>query len=173
MEENQMLAAVVKTTKEDQRRLLRYYAKQPWNIRVEIMEFRRKIFHMLKGKFGNVGHAVLDDAALVLASKTTFVKEQKLKKLRFDEMSLEEIQDLSLISLKKFEESLPSSSPTKDRLIRFWAIVKLFYKEGKSVNKLRLYLLKEKKFEVSNTTILDTFRELEGHKWSEKSTNYE
>lgn len=168
MDENKILTPIIKTTKDDQRMLLRYYAKQPWEVRVEIMEYRRKVFHMMKQKVGEISLSVIDDAALILATKATYVKEQKLKQLNFETMTLEEVQDLSLISMRQFEDTLPTQTPQRDKLISYWAIVKQFYTAGKSVNKLRLFLQKKKNFEISNTTILNTFLEIEQHKWSEK-----
>ena len=165
MDEGQ-IRAVIKTTKEDQHKLLKYYAKQPWSIRIEIMEFRRKVFHMLKERFEGISYAVLDDAALVLSTQTSYVKEENLRKLTLDDMTLEQIQDLSLISMKQFEDKLPTTSPKKDKLVTYWSIVKLFHSNSKSVNHLRMFLESKKGLTVSNTLILDTFYELEGQKWS-------
>jgi len=160
---------IVKITKEEQHKLLKYYAKQPRSIRIDIMEFRRKVFHMIKERFAGVSLATLDEAALVISTRSTFIKEESLRKLNIEDMTLEQLQNLSMLSMKQFEDKLPTSSPRKDKLITYWSIVKLFKSEGKSVNNLRLFLESNKKFKVSNTLILDTFLELEGKKWS----NYE
>ena len=155
------LESMIKVNASDQRFLLRYHSRQPIETRIEAMVLHRKVLHQLKGRYQDTTLGLVSYAALILVVKIIYNREEELSKKRFDEMSLDEIADLSLIRIKKFEERLPSSTPKRNKLIHYWAVVKTLRAEKKSFRFIKAYLYKEYSFDVGHTLIADTWNELE------------
>jgi hypothetical protein len=155
------LDRLTKTNAKDQSFLLRYYSRLPIEFRVLMMQRHRKLLHTIKSSNTDVPIETISYAAMILSIKTLYSEEKKLSQKRFDDMSMEEIADLSLLHMKKFENRQPSPSPKRDKLIGYWAEVKQLKQMGKGFRYISNYLLTKRKFKVGHTLIQTTWKQLE------------
>lgn len=152
---------LTKLNDEDQSFLLRYVVRLPLECRIEIMSQHRRILFMLKENNKEMDISNISYVAYILAIKSFYGQEKKLSQKKFDDMSLEEIVNLSLISIKKFENKLPSSTPKRDKLVHYWAVVKVLKQRGMSFRSISKFLKKEYRFEVGHSLVHMTWNELE------------
>lgn len=155
------LDRLIKINPEDQSFLIRYWARLPLEYRIAMTKRHRKLLHKIKEQNPDIGLEILSYAALILALKSIYSEEKKLTQKRFDEMSMDEIADLSLLKIKKFDNRLPSPTPKRDKLIHYWAVVKVLRNQKKSFRNIAKYLKAEYRFEVGHTLIQTTWNELE------------
>jgi hypothetical protein len=152
---------LIKTNAKDQSFLLRYFSKLPLEYRVEIANRHRKILHSLRANNSEIVVEIISYCSMILAIKTLYTEEQKLSQKLFTDMSMEEIAELSLISIKRFDNKQASSTPKRDKLIGYWAEVTQLKKAGKGSRYISKYLLSKHRFKIGHTLIQTTWNDLE------------
>lgn len=157
---------ICKCNREDQDFLIRYFSRQPLTLKINVMERMKKLFHSLKQKFNNIQNDELSYAAIILAIRHVYALDKMFTKKKFEDLTLEEIRDISTIKIEQFEEmTLPSSAPKRDKLLHYWASVKqcrtLPGKKPMSFQKISKYLEKKYHFKVGHNLISEIWRELE------------
>lgn len=106
----------------------------------------------------------LSYAAMIMAVKIFYNEEKQLSQKRFEDMSLEEIGELTIRKIKQFDEKRYVSSPKRDTLIGYWAEVKALKQMKRGFRTISKYLLKKHRFEVGHTLIQTTWNQLEKNK---------
>lgn len=155
---------LIKTNAKDQKFLLRYYSKLPLEYRVETTKRHRKILHSFRTSNPEIPIEIISYCSMILAIKTLYSEEKKLSQKLFTDMDMEEIAELSLISIKRFDDKQPSATPKRDKLLGYWAEVILLKKAGKSFRYISKFLLSKHRFKVGHTLIQTTWNELESTK---------
>lgn len=156
---------LVKISSKDQTFLLRFFSKLPLSIRLELETKKKKIFHFLRESFPQVSYDILSYAAHILSIKAHYSFEKKFSTKQFQNMTLDEIRDVSLIQLQKENEKIYlSRNDKRSKLLHYWAVIKM-YREKKpkplSFEKISEKLNKHYNFDVSHNTINVIWRELE------------
>ena len=154
------IESILKMNEDDQTYLLRYFSKLPIDIRLSVLQRHRTILYRLK-ESSNEYIELISYSAQILAIKSFYVEEQKMSAKKFNDMSLEEIRNLSLIKLKKYENKLPTATPQRDKLLHYWSVVKMLKEKGKGSRNISKFLKKEYRFEVSHMLINELWNELE------------
>lgn len=155
------LERLIKINENDQRFLFRYLSRLPLEYRIEVMQRHRRLIHKLKEHYSQLEIEMLSYGAMVLAIKTFYNEEKQLSKKRFDDLTLEEIGELTMRQIKTFDQKRLTSSPKRDTLIGYWAEVKTIKKTGKGFRFIAKYLLKKHRFKVGHTLIQTTWNQLE------------
>ena len=156
-----ILERLIKLNEKDQRFLMRYLSRLPLEYRIEVMQRHRRLIHKLKERHSELEVEILSYGAMVLAIKTFYNEEKQLSQKRFDDMSLEEIGELTIRHIKQFDQKRYPSSPKRDTLIGYWAEVKTIKQTGKGFRFIAEYLLKKHRFKVGHTLIQRTWNQLE------------
>jgi hypothetical protein len=157
------LHRLVKMNEKDQSFLLRYCSRLPLEYRLEIMQRHRRLMFKLRESHAELGNEILSYAAMILSINTFYNEDKQLTQKRFDDLSLEEIGELTLRRIKKYDYKYrPTATPKRDRLIGLWAEVKTLKQMNKGFRYISKYLLSKHKFEVGHTLIQTTWKELEG-----------
>jgi hypothetical protein len=159
---------LVKISSEDQDFLLRFFSKLPLSIKLELEKKKKKIFHFLRESSSQIDYEILSYAAHILSIKTHYSFEKKFSTKQFQNMTLNEIKDVSMIQLKREEEKAYLSNTSKrSKLLHYWSVIKL-YREKKpkalSFEKISTKLKKHYNFEISHNEISKLWRELEKEK---------
>jgi len=122
---------LIKISSKDQTFLLRYFSKLPLSIRLKLEKKKKKIFHSLRESFPQISYDILSYAAHILSIKAHYSFEKKFSTKQFQNMTLDEIRDVSLIQLQKEDEKIYLSTNSKrSKLLHYWAVVKM-YREKK------------------------------------------
>ncbi|GIT98816.1 hypothetical protein [Sulfurovum sp. TSL1] len=163
--DHRQMDRLIKTSSEDQGLLLRYFSRLPLSIRLELEKNKKKIFHSMREKYAQINYDVLSYAAHILSIKSHYSFEKKFSTKQFQNMSLDEIRDLSMLQLQKEDEKIYlSKNGKREKLLHYWSVVKL-YRSRKpkpiSFEKIEEKLEKHYSFKVSHNTINKLWRELE------------
>lgn len=156
------LERLIKMNEKDQAFLFRYLSRLPLEYRLEIMQRHRRLIHKLKERHSELEVETLSYGAMALAIKTFYNEEKQLSRKRFDDMSLEEIGELTIRQIKKFDQKRYAPSPKREILIGYWAEVKTLKDMKKGFRYIAQYLLKKHRFKVGHTLIQTTWNQLEG-----------
>ncbi|ADR34360.1 hypothetical protein Sulku_1699 [Sulfuricurvum kujiense DSM 16994] len=155
------LERLLKMNEKDQSFLLRYLSRLPLEYRLDIIQRHRRLIHKLKEQHADLEVATLSYGAMLLAIKTFYNEDKQLSKKRFEDMSLEEIGELTIRQIKTFDQKRHTSSPKRDTLIGYWAEVKTLKTMGKGFRYIAKFLQKKHRFEVGHTLIQTTWKQLE------------
>ncbi|KFN40865.1 MAG: hypothetical protein JU82_00350 [Sulfuricurvum sp. MLSB] len=157
------LQQLIKLSQDDQRRHLNYLAKCPMETRLALFEKQKEIFYSLLQKYkGVITTSDITYAALILAIGVTRSLEKKLTKKSFGELSLDEIRELSASRAVSFKNTLTKKSPTHEKLMGYWAIIRTLRLDHMySYERIALYLKKKHRFSVAQSTIQKKWKELE------------
>lgn len=146
----------------DIKTLIRFFSKQPISIQIKILKKHREI--LFKNKIQMKEHSIAIEAAsyiaLILAVKYHYALEKKLTTVKFEEMSTEEMRDISMIQLEKFEAKYMQQG-IRDQLKHYWSVVKILKNENKSFRKISAYLEHKYKFKISHSEIFKAWNEIE------------
>ena len=157
------LQRLLKINEKDQSFLLRYCSRLPLEYRLEIMQRHRRLIYKLRESNAEIGNETLSYAAMILSINTFYSEDKQVTQKRFDELSLEEIGELTLRRIKKYDHKCrPTITPKRDKLIGLWAEVKTLKQMHKGSRYIAQYLLAKHKFKVGHTLIQTTWKELEG-----------
>ncbi len=155
---------ILKMNDEEQRSFLRHFSRFSINQRVEILPLHNSIFHKLRQKH-NVPVNILSYIALILAIEVHLNESKSLNKLNINDMSLDEIREISSKKAKVFLEKQLRVKSKRDQLISYWAVVKTLKNNEKySFRLIAAYLKKHHKFEVTYGSIYNLWVELEDNK---------
>jgi len=155
---------LVKMNDVQQRSLLRHFSRFSINQRVEILPLHNSIFHKLRQKH-NIPVHILSYAGLILAIEVHLNESKSLNKLNINNMSLDEIREISSKKAKIFLEKQLRVQSKHDQLIQYWAVVKTLKNDQEySFRKIACYLKKYHKLEVSYGSIYHLWVELEDKK---------
>lgn len=169
MSTNQMqhvkIEQITKCNRKDQDFLLRYLSRLPLTLKLDLEIKRKKTFYTLQQRYKDTSNEILSYAALILAVRCMYSYEQKFSSKQFDDMTLEEIRDVSMIKVERsYEKNYMYNSPKRAKLIHYWAVVK-HCREHKpkamSFIKISEHLKKFYNFSVGHNLISEMWRELE------------
>jgi len=159
------IEAILKTSRVDQVFLLKYHSKLPLSIQLELEAKKKKTFHYLRNKYSDINYDLLSYCAHILSIKTHYSFKKKFSTKKFENMSLEEIRDISMINLKIEDEKVYLKAAGKrSKLLHYWAVVKMYRaKKPKALSfeKISTKLKKHYNFTISHNEISKLWRKLE------------
>lgn len=155
---------LTKCTVEQQKFLLRLVARSPVSWILLWVQRHRKILYMLKSHQEQYGVEVISYSAMILAAKSMRADDEKLAKLDFKDMTLEEIRDLATRKIGIFVDAKKRKrkAPQREFLLRHWGEVKEVKARG-SFEDVMDYLRVNYKREVARSTIWRMWQEFEGN----------
>lgn len=158
-----LIARMIKVNANDQTKHINYFSRCPLGIRLEIFEAHREIFHRLREIYKEeASFSDISYCALILAIALVRAKEKALVTKNFKELSLDEIRDVSTFQVKKFAEKIEKRAYKREKLIGYWSLIRdLKINHGLSFEKISLFLLKKRKFNISASYIYECWSELE------------
>ncbi len=160
-----VIEKILKISRDDQKYLLKFYAKQSIEIQLNLEKKKKKTFHFLREKYTDINHGILSYCAHLLSIKSHYSFQKKFSTKKFDTLTLEEIRNISMIKLQiEDEKSYLKSSNKRSKLLHYWSVVKLY--RGKKPKPLSFVKISEKlkkhyNFSVSHNTIAVLWREIE------------
>lgn len=173
--DHKMIEQITKSCREDQDSLLRYYSRIPLALKITTENKRKKIFHSLRQQYTNINNAELSYAALILSLKYLHAIEKSFTSKNLESLTIEEIRDISMVKIiKDYEKSYLRNSPKRDKLLHYWAIVKLCRKQKPkpmSFMKISVHLKKKYNFKVGHNLIAQMWSELESKSINEGEKN--
>ena len=160
-----MLKEIERSTlanQENQNFLLRYFSRLHLDQKLDILNRHRKVLFLRKQQKNNLSINTTSYIALILAIKSYIADEQKLTKKQFDDMTLEEIRELSVHNIKKFKMRKKYAPSKRDKVLGLWSVIKTLREEKISFRDISLYLKKYHKFEIGHSLIHSMWQEMEG-----------
>ena len=161
----QKVEQITKCSQEDQALLLRWLSRQYISQKLNIEKDRKKIFHTLREKYSLKNNDLLSYSALVLSMRVQYSFEKKLSSKNFAGLSIDEIQNISMIRINRLQDTQhTNSSPKRNKLIHYWAVVKMCRSSNikpMSFSNIAKHLKKFYNFEVGHNLISQLWRELE------------
>ena len=153
---------LTRTSTDDVLRLMRYFARLPIEVQIETMARHREIlFRNLKGfKEKGIETKLASFVAFVLAIKYQYGLEKRLTRKKFEEMSAEELRDLSLLELGRIDARF-AKKRKRDKLLHYWGVVKSLKDQGRSFREIARYLEYRHRFTISHSEIYKAWRRLE------------
>lgn len=163
--QHKQIEKITKINRKDQTFLLRYYSKLPLAQQINLEKKKKKIFHLLRDKFTNIDFNILSYSAQILSLKTLYSFEKKFSTKKFENMSLDEIRDVSIIKLQREEEKeYLNQTEKRERTIHYWAVIKQLRTrkpKAMSYEKISQRLLKLYGLDVSHNFLSVLWREIE------------
>jgi hypothetical protein len=147
-------------------KLIKYFAKQPISVQIKILKMHREVLFKNKNyiKKQSIDISIGSYIAMILSIKYYYALEQKLTKLKFEDLSAEELRDISIIQVQKFDTKFVKQKK-RDRLKHYWSIVKYLKLQDKSFRKISHYLEYKYKFKISHSEIFKAWQELENYEY--------
>lgn len=142
----------------------RYYARLGANIQTEIFKRHRKILYLFnqKGK-EDISIHIISYIAFILAIKSYRVDEQKIANKIFDDLTLDEIQHLSMLKINRYKSKRDKKQTKRSQLIGISSDIATALKNGLSYRDLSHYILKEHGISAKKSTIFSVCKELNIH----------
>lgn len=158
-----LIIRMIKINHVDQTKHINYFSRCPLGIRLVIFELHREVFHRLRETYKvEASFSHISYCALILAIALTRAKDKSLVTKNFQDLTLDDIRDLSSFQVKKFVEKTVKRSYKRDKLTGYWPLVRdLKINHGLSYEKISVFLLKKRKFKVSIASIHKRWHELE------------
>lgn len=147
-----------------------FYARCPLIDQIEIMGRHAKLFHQLRSN--NVDELILPELSFIAHTKairSLMNDRNSIRRKNFGEMSLEEIEKLSEMKVRRFFDNNTDQESVRSKLIQKWSLVVSLrnapIKKGNkplSYKKLALIVKKELQVEkLAPSTIQKLWNELE------------
>ncbi|TDA68379.1 hypothetical protein E0765_03330 [Sulfuricurvum sp. IAE1] len=157
-----IIERLLKVSFEQQSALLRYFSRSDIVTRIKILAEKTNRFHKLRQENGNSDKSILEYCALITAIKNAHDENESLRKKSFRGLKLEEIRILSQKKADQFIRKIKKPDPTREKLLGYWAIVRMLKLEQDfSFRQISLYLKKYHRFDVAHSTIFQLWNELE------------
>ena len=151
---------------QNQKFLLRYFARLPFERQLDVLSRHRKIIFMrkqqkiAKGTPVNVASYI----AFILANKSHLADERKLSSKRFEDMELNELRELALINLDKLKARTKKNQTKREKVLGVWAVVKTLRDAHVSFRDISRYLKKNHSLTIGHSLIHAMWQELEKNK---------
>jgi len=156
---------IVKINEDEQNALLRFFSRSTKVGKIEVLADHRKLLYKLKQQHGEVDISTLSYCALIIAIELQRINQNKLSRLNISDLSLEDISAITSQKAKLFLQKQFRKRAKRERLIGYWAIVRVLkIDEGYSFRKIESYLKKYHNFDVSYSLISKTWAQLENKK---------
>lgn len=153
---------LLKVSFQQQSALLRYFGRSDIVTRIKILAEKTELFHKLRQENSSIDKNTLEYSALITAIQKANNEEQSLRKKSFGGMELEEIRILSQKKAYAFIRKIKKPDPTREKLLGYWAIVRMLKLEQNfSFRQITLYLKKYHRVDVAYSTIHKMWKELE------------
>lgn len=157
---------IIKTNRSDQTFLLRYYSRLPIELQLKLETNKKKIFHSLREKYSSAfDYSLLGYCSLILGIKVLYSQEKAFSIKKFDDMSIDEIRDISMIKIARSnEKEYQNASQKRHKTLHYWAVIKMMRSQKpkpKSFEKISIYLKKTYSLNVSHNFLATLWREIE------------
>lgn len=147
---------------EQQNALLRLFSRLSLSLKIDIFTNQKKIFFKLKEKNSDVDLSILTYCALILSIENYANEKNDFEKLRISDLDKNQILKFTSNKAKLFISKQARIQTKRDKLLKFWAVVKtLKEKENFSFRQICDYLKKYHKLDVAHSTIYNLYVELE------------
>lgn len=162
MDNEDIVTQWCKASTSDINKLVKYFAKQPITIQISILKMHRGILFKNKDQMNgqNIVIEVASYIAMLLAIKYYYALEQKSIKSKFEDLSSEDLRNISIIQLEKFDAKYKQNGK-RDILKHYWSDVRLLKEKNKSFRKIAKFLEEKHKFKISHSEIYKAWKELE------------
>jgi len=162
MDNEDVITRWCKISIDDVMTLNKYFAKQPIAIQLRIFAMHREILFRSKEKMKEDSIAINTSSyiSMLLSIKYYYALEKKLTKVKFEDLSFDELRDISMIQLEKFDAKFMQRGK-RNTLRHYWSIVKLCKSKKIGSRKISKYLAYKHKFKISHTEICKAWNKLE------------
>ena len=100
--------------------------------------------------------------SMLLSIKYYYALDKKLTKVKFEDLSFDELRNISMIQLEKFDAKFMQHGK-RDKLKSLWSIVMHLKSKKIGSRKISKYLESEHKFKISHTEICKAWNKLENY----------
>lgn len=164
MDNEDVITRWCKISIDDIRTLNKYYAKQPISIQIRICAMHREILFRSKEKMkkDSISIDISSYISMLLSIKYYYALDKKLTKVKFEDLSFDELRNISMIQLEKFDAKFMQHGK-RDKLKSLWSIVMHLKSKKIGSRKISKYLESEHKFKISHTEICKAWNKLENY----------
>jgi hypothetical protein len=142
-----IIETITKFSLEVQNQKLRLFARVDLEMKLQILQLQKQLFHKLKNTHSDVDNATLTLTSLILAI----------------EAIVNQIDNINLNAIKLRSKN-NKSTKKRQKLLGYWAIVRtLKVDQNMSFRDIATYFAKYHKLEVSYSTIYTLWNELENN----------
>jgi hypothetical protein len=142
-----IIETITKFSLEVQNQKLRLFARVDLEMKLQILQLQKQLFHKLKNTHSDVDNATLTLTSLILAI----------------EAIVNQIDNINLNAIKLRSKN-NKSTKKRQKLLGYWAIVRtLKVDQNMSFRDIATYFAKYHKLEVSYSTIFSLWNELENN----------
>lgn len=160
-----MLSVVEKVTKipeKKQRQLLFLLAKAPTEMRLERFEKHKTVLYRLKQTYVEISPSILSYCALLLVLAMYKNNQEMLQQKNFNDMSMEEILNLSLQRITLFKQSKQRRKQKYDFMLDHWSLIETLVAQEIGYRGISEYLKKYHRFDISYSTIYLIYKQIKG-----------
>ncbi|DAB34197.1 MAG TPA: hypothetical protein CFH82_06585 [Sulfurospirillum sp. UBA12182] len=145
---SRIIEALTKLNHEEQNQKLRLFARVDLEMKLQILQLQKQLFHKLKSTHSDVDNTILTLASLILAI----------------ESATKELDDVNLNAIRRMRGKNNKSKIKRQKVLGYWAIVRtLKLEHNMSFRQISEYFAKYHKLEVSYSTIHGLWIELENN----------
>lgn len=147
-----IIEMITKQSYELQKQRLRLFVKVDLEMKLQILQLQKQLFHKIKSAHIDVDNAILTLASLILAIDSV-------------------VKNTDVVHLKvlKLREKNNKVKVKREKVLSYWAIVRtLKLEQNMSFRDIAIYLKKYHKLEISYSTLYNVWNELENNTGEEK-----
>ena len=149
-----------KMSEKQQRQALLFFARLPLLIRLELFEKHKIVFYKLKQVHLDASSSLLSYCALIIVASSSRNDQQMLKSANFQNLTLDEILQLSLQQIQIFKHSKARKKQQYEQVMKYWSLIKTLKSQSMSFRDISEYLKKYHRLEISYSTIYQVYKKL-------------
>ena len=153
---------ITKTSEKQQSQLLLGLSKLPTKIRLELFEEHKTVFYKLKQTYVEISPPILSYCALLVVLAAYKNNQEMLQQKNFNDLSMEEILNLSLQRITLFKQSKQRRKLKYDLVLDHWSLIETLVSEGVSFRGISDYLKKYHRLHISYSTIYLIYKKIKG-----------
>lgn len=151
---------ITKMSDKEQKTMIRSLSNLSTVTIIELFEKSREVFFKLKQLYPGISPPILTYSALLIVI-STFKKNQKmLQEQNFQNLSLEEILNLSLQRIVIFKQNKSRRKVKYDLVLEHWSLIDTLVKQKFSFRDISEYLKKYYSIDISYSTIFKIYTKI-------------
>ena len=153
---------ITKISEKQQRQLLFLLPKLPLETRLEYFVKHKTVLYKLKQIYTKISPPILSYCALLVVLAVYKNNQEMLQQKNFNDLSMEEILNLSLQRITLFKQSKQRRKLKYDLVLDHWSLIETLVSEGVSFRGISDYLKKYHRLHISYSTIYLIYKKIKG-----------
>lgn len=151
---------ITKLSEKQQRQVLLLLAKLPPEISLELFVKHKTVLYKLKQTYTGISPPILSYCALLIVLAVYKNNQEMLQQKNFNDLSTEEILNLSMQRITLFKQSKKRRKQKYDLVLDHWSLIETLVAQNISFRDISEYLKKYHRLEISYSTIYQVYKKL-------------